>query len=230
MFINYETNSVWALQCHCWFNNLIIYESAIQRITDINDINHLYRYNPENLSTLERYVDTQARENAYDLEANLAVLKLWVKRTIKGVPLVDSSVFDWQVVLFCPQVPVQPGVLPDHRHGTDPAQGSDQSASHRLHAVQMHDRPDPRILQDAERHHVMRSDSLHIVLEYIHPILIYSCNRHFCCTCEDQIRLTSHTHYTLICRRYYYGLSCLCDVTDYRLFPWLRCRSKRNGR
>ncbi|ROL54719.1 Eukaryotic translation initiation factor 3 subunit K [Anabarilius grahami] len=35
------------------------------------------RYNPENLATLERYVDTQARENAYDLEANLAVLKLY---------------------------------------------------------------------------------------------------------------------------------------------------------
>lgn len=35
-----------------------------------------YRYNPENLATLERYVETQARENAYDLEANLAVLKL----------------------------------------------------------------------------------------------------------------------------------------------------------
>ncbi|XP_017773493.1 PREDICTED: eukaryotic translation initiation factor 3 subunit K [Nicrophorus vespilloides] len=35
------------------------------------------RYNPDNLSTLERYVVTQARENAYDLEANLAVLKLY---------------------------------------------------------------------------------------------------------------------------------------------------------
>uniref|UniRef100_A0A3P8TIN2 Eukaryotic translation initiation factor 3 subunit K n=1 Tax=Amphiprion percula TaxID=161767 RepID=A0A3P8TIN2_AMPPE len=35
------------------------------------------RYNPENLATLERYVETQARENAYDLEANLAVLKLY---------------------------------------------------------------------------------------------------------------------------------------------------------
>lgn len=34
------------------------------------------RYNPENLATLERYVETQAKENAYDLEANLAVLKL----------------------------------------------------------------------------------------------------------------------------------------------------------
>uniref|UniRef100_A0A2K5SDV3 Eukaryotic translation initiation factor 3 subunit K n=1 Tax=Cebus imitator TaxID=2715852 RepID=A0A2K5SDV3_CEBIM len=30
------------------------------------------RYNPENLATLERYVETQAKENAYDLEANLA--------------------------------------------------------------------------------------------------------------------------------------------------------------
>ena len=36
----------------------------------------LFRYNPENLATLERYVETQAKENAYDLEANLAVLKL----------------------------------------------------------------------------------------------------------------------------------------------------------
>ncbi|NXP61244.1 EIF3K factor, partial [Chloropsis cyanopogon] len=31
----------------------------------------------ENLATLERYVETQAKENAYDLEANLAVLKLY---------------------------------------------------------------------------------------------------------------------------------------------------------
>ncbi|KAK0081210.1 hypothetical protein PV325_012558 [Microctonus aethiopoides] len=35
------------------------------------------RYNPENLSTLEKYVQIQSRENAYDLEANLAVLKLY---------------------------------------------------------------------------------------------------------------------------------------------------------
>ena len=35
------------------------------------------RYNPGNLATLERYVETQAKENAYDLEANLAVLKLY---------------------------------------------------------------------------------------------------------------------------------------------------------
>uniref|UniRef100_A0A8C0BY21 Eukaryotic translation initiation factor 3 subunit K n=1 Tax=Buteo japonicus TaxID=224669 RepID=A0A8C0BY21_9AVES len=35
------------------------------------------RYNPENLATLERYVETQAKENAYDLEANLAALKLY---------------------------------------------------------------------------------------------------------------------------------------------------------
>ncbi|KAH3847981.1 eukaryotic translation initiation factor 3 subunit K-like [Dreissena polymorpha] len=35
------------------------------------------RYNPENLSTLERYVDMQITENTYDLEANLGVLKLY---------------------------------------------------------------------------------------------------------------------------------------------------------
>jgi len=35
------------------------------------------RYNPENLTTLERYVQMQGMENVYDLEANLAVLKLY---------------------------------------------------------------------------------------------------------------------------------------------------------
>uniref|UniRef100_A0A2K5R416 Eukaryotic translation initiation factor 3 subunit K n=1 Tax=Cebus imitator TaxID=2715852 RepID=A0A2K5R416_CEBIM len=35
------------------------------------------KYNPENLATLERYVETQAKENAYDVEASLAVLKLY---------------------------------------------------------------------------------------------------------------------------------------------------------
>ncbi|EPY73909.1 hypothetical protein CB1_002472005 [Camelus ferus] len=34
-------------------------------------------YSPENLATLEHYVETQAKENAYDLEANLAILKLY---------------------------------------------------------------------------------------------------------------------------------------------------------
>jgi len=35
------------------------------------------RYNPENIKTLEHYVDLQARELGYDLEANLALLKLY---------------------------------------------------------------------------------------------------------------------------------------------------------
>lgn len=35
------------------------------------------RYNPENLGRLEQYVRVQASENVYDLEANLAVLKLY---------------------------------------------------------------------------------------------------------------------------------------------------------
>lgn len=35
-----------------------------------------YRYNPENLGTLEKYIHMQAQEGTYDLEANLAVLKL----------------------------------------------------------------------------------------------------------------------------------------------------------
>ncbi|KAF4522483.1 hypothetical protein B566_EDAN002568 [Ephemera danica] len=36
-----------------------------------------FRYNPENLQLLEQYVDMQSRENIYDLEANLAILKLY---------------------------------------------------------------------------------------------------------------------------------------------------------
>lgn len=35
------------------------------------------RYNPDHLTTLEKYVEIQSRENAYDLEANLTVLKLY---------------------------------------------------------------------------------------------------------------------------------------------------------
>ncbi|KAK3093673.1 hypothetical protein FSP39_018794 [Pinctada imbricata] len=35
------------------------------------------RYNPENLATLEKYIAMQAQEGTYDLEANLAVLKLY---------------------------------------------------------------------------------------------------------------------------------------------------------
>ncbi|XP_011439558.1 eukaryotic translation initiation factor 3 subunit K-like [Crassostrea angulata] len=35
------------------------------------------RYNPENLGTLEKYIHMQAQEGTYDLEANLAVLKLY---------------------------------------------------------------------------------------------------------------------------------------------------------
>merc|ERR1719228_198791 len=35
------------------------------------------KYNPDNIKTLEHYVDLQAREMGYDLEANLALLKLY---------------------------------------------------------------------------------------------------------------------------------------------------------
>ena len=35
------------------------------------------RYNPENIAILQQYVEAQVRENGYDLEANLALLKLY---------------------------------------------------------------------------------------------------------------------------------------------------------
>jgi len=40
-------------------------------------LNGIDRYNPNNLSTLENHVSLQCRENFYDLEANLTVLKLY---------------------------------------------------------------------------------------------------------------------------------------------------------
>ncbi|XP_013786716.1 eukaryotic translation initiation factor 3 subunit K-like [Limulus polyphemus] len=51
--------------------------AEVMRVTVASMLKGIDRYNPENLATLERYVDIQARENAYDLEANLAVLKLY---------------------------------------------------------------------------------------------------------------------------------------------------------
>lgn len=47
------------------------------RATVASMLRGIDRYNPENLQTLHKYVEIQARENAYDLEANLAVLKLY---------------------------------------------------------------------------------------------------------------------------------------------------------
>lgn len=37
----------------------------------------MFRYNPDHLNILEAYVTSQAKNNTYDLEANLAVLKLY---------------------------------------------------------------------------------------------------------------------------------------------------------
>ncbi|XP_012257958.2 eukaryotic translation initiation factor 3 subunit K [Athalia rosae] len=47
------------------------------RQTIVEMLKGIERYNPDNLATLEKYVEIQSRENAYDLEANLAVLKLY---------------------------------------------------------------------------------------------------------------------------------------------------------
>jgi len=46
--------------------------------TSISDmLGSIERYNPDHLPILQEYVQEQARENSYDLEANLAVLKLF---------------------------------------------------------------------------------------------------------------------------------------------------------
>lgn len=46
-----------------------------QTITEM--LGSIERYNPDHLKTLESYVEEQAKNNTYDLEANLAVLKLY---------------------------------------------------------------------------------------------------------------------------------------------------------
>lgn len=38
------------------------------------------RYNPENIGSLEASVDAQCKQGSYDLNANLAILKLCVMR------------------------------------------------------------------------------------------------------------------------------------------------------
>lgn len=48
------------------------------RPNDVNDmLKGIERYNPDNLHRLQEYVDQQAAKNEYDLEANLAILKLY---------------------------------------------------------------------------------------------------------------------------------------------------------
>uniref|UniRef100_A0A0B6Z0D1 Eukaryotic translation initiation factor 3 subunit K n=1 Tax=Arion vulgaris TaxID=1028688 RepID=A0A0B6Z0D1_9EUPU len=51
--------------------------SEAMRATVASLLMGIDRYNPENLQTLEMYVDMQTKDNTYDLEANLAVLKLY---------------------------------------------------------------------------------------------------------------------------------------------------------
>ncbi|XP_023244905.1 eukaryotic translation initiation factor 3 subunit K isoform X2 [Copidosoma floridanum] len=50
-------------------------ESMKQKLVEM--LKGIERYNPDNLETLEQYVKIQVSENAYDLDANLAVLKLY---------------------------------------------------------------------------------------------------------------------------------------------------------
>ena len=48
-----------------------------QKCKFLATVKRIERYNPNNIGTLERYVDVQVDETGYDLEANLALLKLY---------------------------------------------------------------------------------------------------------------------------------------------------------
>lgn len=89
------------------------------------------RYNPENLVKLENYVQIQASENMYDLEANLAVLKLYqfnpasfkkevvvqiLLKALTNLPHTDfvlcKCLIDQDKVSFLPSVHFKFGILP----------------------------------------------------------------------------------------------------------------------
>lgn len=58
-------------------NNLTIKMAPVQRPENIATmINGVERYNPENVNVLEEYLSKQCESGDYDLEANLAILKL----------------------------------------------------------------------------------------------------------------------------------------------------------
>ena len=54
---------------------MVMFEQMRENLSKL--LKGIKRYNPENLATLECYPETQDKENAYSLEANLAVLKLY---------------------------------------------------------------------------------------------------------------------------------------------------------
>ncbi|ETE57414.1 Eukaryotic translation initiation factor 3 subunit K [Ophiophagus hannah] len=58
------------------------------------------RYNPENLVTLQHYVETQAKENAYDLEANLAQEESPIRQILYLGELLENCHFQafWQAL------------------------------------------------------------------------------------------------------------------------------------
>ena len=71
--INVEGN----IKTICTIDKMNDYPTTMYTTELINNQFFFFRYNPDNLSTLETYVEFQSSKNAYDLEANLAVLKLY---------------------------------------------------------------------------------------------------------------------------------------------------------
>ncbi|XP_046389129.1 eukaryotic translation initiation factor 3 subunit K [Ischnura elegans] len=66
--------------------------AEIMQQTVADMLKGIERFNPENLPTLEEYVEIQVRENAYDLEANLAVLKLYQLDPMKFSTEITSQI------------------------------------------------------------------------------------------------------------------------------------------
>ena len=88
------------------------------------------RYNPENIKTLEHYVDLQAREKGYDLSQKyfIIVTKIFQSYLLQKYFQVRPGGQPGPAEA----VPVQPDQQQHDGRGPDPAQVSDQPSSHRL--------------------------------------------------------------------------------------------------
>ncbi|KAF6019055.1 EIF3K [Bugula neritina] len=75
LYSNYET--ILSPNIDTFRLEIIIVMADIMRATVASLLKGIDSYNPENFVTLERYVAIQCEENTKDLEANLAVLKLY---------------------------------------------------------------------------------------------------------------------------------------------------------
>ncbi|GAA5796311.1 armadillo-type protein [Helicostylum pulchrum] len=80
-------------------------------------INGVERYNPENVEVLEAYLDKQCQSGEYDLEANLAILKLYqFNPTLAKEPIIVKILVKALTVIPAPDFNLCLYLLGEHGH------------------------------------------------------------------------------------------------------------------